>query len=217
MLADLKMPTKRWQKALCAVVLGLLFLLGAAPVHADPILTITSVEVQPGASSFFDVFIEIDSGPGIDLGLFAVEVSVDAASGVSFTGIDSGPSPVFDGNVVDESYDFSLTTTAIAIVDTIIPQSVPLISGDVARLFRVYFTLDSSVAIGTVIPISFTVDPELPPLFDGEGAPIDMASENFRNGTITAVPVPPTMMLGLVGGSFLFAARWRRKEGQISA
>lgn len=185
-----------------------LMLLVARPARADIIVSVQSVSATTGTSgNTLEVDVE-NTGAPVDIAAFSFEISVDANSGVTFTGADDNTSLatyIFAGNSFFGPDINTTTGTALDASDFAITGSTTLGTDETLGLGRVFFDVAASAALGPVsvsltdYPFTSLSDPDL------NNVPIN----TLNNGTITIsagsiVPEPSALSLAILG--FLSAA-----------
>jgi hypothetical protein len=150
---------------------------------------------------------------------FSVELSVLAASGINFTGVNTNTlaAPYIFGTLQTPPFSFSAFPTTdftASDLDATPPGFRNLNPGDVVGLAHVSFSVNPATPLG---PVIVTIVPANTLVADVTGAPIPFTPVN---GTITIVPTtvstpePSSLALAAIGaGGLLFAFRRRKAAG----
>jgi hypothetical protein len=190
------------------------FLLWAAPgaARADLVLQIQDSTAAPGGTGSFDVILK-NPGGSVDVGGFGIELSVPAATGVTFTGVNTATAPAepyIFGTLQSPPFSFdTFPNMQFSATDSDMspPFFVTVSPGSTFGLAHVTFAVAAGTSPG-LVPVSFV--PAGSSVSDNNGSPIP---STLINGTITIVSIPePSLLLlaaACAGFAYVGASRTR--------
>jgi len=211
---DLNAVSSRRARRSFAVALAAVISAAGIAQQADAAFTITiepsNQTLTPGDTGFLDVFATSDSSGSL-FG-FNVTLSIDPASGVSFTGANNTdvPNYIFDGN----SFGFGFANPSGPYTADISDSAANFdqsITPDTFGLGRIFF----SVGAGTAGVYDVEID-SATAFIDPLGNTVPFSPTGPSGATITVVPEPSTFALT---GSALIAAllAWtKRRRGRLA-
>ena len=190
----------------------------SSPARAGLIVSVSSVSAAAGSTG--DT-LEVDvtnTGAPVDIAAFGFEISVPAASGVTFTGADDNTTAniyIFAGNSAfgPNIGMVSMGGTQLDGTDIAAAGSTTLGTGATLGLGNVFFDVSSMASPGPVT-VTLVPDPGTTLTDPNQG---NISIDTLNNGTITitggtTVPEPSALIsatLGLLGGAWLVRSRLR--------
>jgi len=204
-----------------------LLLLSPGPASAEMVVTVQSVNALPGTSNdAFDLFLTNTGPSAVQVGGFAVGVSVAGGSGITFAAANISTTTVapyiFDGLGLVGSDIGTLGGGGLSITASdlfsVIGSGTTMGSGSSVGLAHVLFNVSSGASPGPVTVVITPFPTTNLSNFNGENVPIT----TLNNGTITigvvAIPEPSTSVLALVGmGLVGCRLGWKRWVARRSA
>ena len=196
-----------------AAPLAALLLGWALPAQAALTIEVEPSTAAPGSTGSFDVILA-DSGGTFNVASFSVELSINGASGVTFSAVDATTTaaPYLFGTIQNPplSFDTFPNNADFTASDSYNPAPgfVTLNTNDRFGLVHVTYEVAPGTQPGTVVPVSFTPGGNTD-LSTVTGGAILFAT---ADGTITVATVPEpgsAVLLGL-GSLILFAGLRRR-------
>jgi hypothetical protein len=218
-------PTQAFSAPARLAAVALTLACVAAPARAGLTIQVLDATASPGGTGSFDIVLT-DGGGTFQVGGFTADVSVAAASGVTFTAADTltdpATHPYIFGTYQSSPFPFATDPANPGAAATFpnlefvagdasmaAPGFVTLNPGDILGLVHVTFSVAANAPLGGGAPVSLVAGGNTS-LSDVNGDPVAFST---LDGTITFTSVPEPSSLALCGlgslGLAIYAGRRR--------